>query len=295
MAFLFTIKKSVEQEITVARKRFNIGDLKRKFKDAPPIRSFLGAFSLEEAEFGIIGEVKRKSPSAGEMRLDNFNEAPLAYQNSPIVKAVSVITNHSHFGMSINDLLAIKETIQKPVLRKDFIYESYQIYEARAHGADAVLLMVNLIGGASNLKRLYELTRELGMDALIETHNEREIEMVPEGASIYGLNSRRFMSSRRWQMNNLLRTWAPFQSDLSVNLKTFDLVDRLPPSAIKIAESGISPSNIADIRDRKFNAALIGTSLLRSKNSVSSILKDFESALGVSAGFAPSKLVSVAA
>src|SRR5580658_5486086 len=119
MSFLQTIKPHVERELAEAKTRRSLDDLKRMAKDAPRVVSFPAALSKE---FGIIAEIKRKSPSAGEMRAENFAEAPAAYEASRVVKGISVLTNFSHFGMSPEELLEIKSRSRKPVLRKDFIF-----------------------------------------------------------------------------------------------------------------------------------------------------------------------------
>src|SRR4051812_1620437 len=127
MPFLDEILDCTEAEIASAKKDRSIGDLKRMIRDAPPLRSFHSALSNG---FGMIAEVKKRSPSAGEMRQDNVEKAPAAYAKSPIVKAVSVLTNTSHFGMGIDHLSRVKPLVQKPILRKDFILKEYQVYEA---------------------------------------------------------------------------------------------------------------------------------------------------------------------
>jgi len=276
MTFLHTIKAEVEREVEEAKKRRDLGELKRMARNAPPALSFPAALS---AGFGIIAEIKRRSPSAGEMRPENFHDAPSAYETSRIVKAISVLTNSSHFGMSMDDLLAVKSHTRKPVLRKDFVFTEYQVHQARAYGADAVLLMVNLIDDRETLKRLHQLTRELGMEALIEAHDQDEIGMIPEGASICGLNSRRFKASK-----------------LSVDLQTFDLIQYLPKSTIKVAESGVDPSNIvAQVKERGFDVALIGTSLLKAPEGIRAILSEFESALDFSKQPDPGRQVTLPA
>src|ERR1700732_1359587 len=118
MLFLDEILASTESEITAAKRERNIGDLRRMISDAPEVNCFREALS---GGFGIIAELKKRSPSAGEMRQDNFNKAPSAYAKSSIVKAVSVLTNASHFGMSIDQLSRVRPLVRKPILRKDFI------------------------------------------------------------------------------------------------------------------------------------------------------------------------------
>jgi len=138
-----------------------------------PFRAALGQ------GFGIIAEVKRRSPSAGEMRQQNFDRAPAAYAKSPIVRAVSVLTNSTHFGMRITALRRIRKLVPQPILRKDFLFTEYQIYEARAFGADAVLLMANVLG-RDQMRRLFILARELGMDVLLKSTPKPKSRVFPK-------------------------------------------------------------------------------------------------------------------
>jgi indole-3-glycerol phosphate synthase len=271
MAFLDEILERKRSEIVAAKKQRDLGVLKRMIADAPPLRSFSGALGNG---FGIIAEIKRRSPSGGDMRRENVEQAPAAYAKSAAVKCVSVLTNSTDFGMSIQDLSEMKAQIAKPILRKDFILEEYQVYEARAFGADALLLMVNVLE-RENMRRLFELSRELGMDVLFEAHTKEEIEAIPEGAKLYGINSRKFKASTQTFANSTKG------SDLSVELETFSLVKHLPKQAIKIAESGVEPSTLSEVIGMGYDAALVGTSLLKTKKGIESILREFEQATAV--------------
>ena len=154
---LDTITVDVRRELAEAQAKRPLAELRRMLADAPAVRSFKGA--LQKA-FGIIGEIKERSPSHGPMRRENVDEATAAYEQSKIVRAISVLTNHSHFGMSMDRLREVKTRGTKPVLRKDFIFDEYQVYEARAFGADAILLMANLLEPAE-MKLLYTPAKEL--------------------------------------------------------------------------------------------------------------------------------------
>src|SRR5262245_26575701 len=181
----------VRGELTAAQQQLPLAELKRRTADAPAVRSFPAAL---RSSFGLIAEIKERSPSQGLMRRQNIDEAPQAYERSPVVRAISVLTNATHFGMSIQRLTHIKTSTTKPVLRKDFIFDEYQVWEARAFDADAILLMANLLD-AEQMRRLYELTRELGMEALFECHTREQIMQVPANARIYGINSRSFSTT----------------------------------------------------------------------------------------------------
>jgi indole-3-glycerol phosphate synthase len=255
MSFLDEIVQRKRDEIAAAKKERDLLTLKRMIGDAPPVRSFSGALT-----------------SGGDMRHENVERAPAVYAKSPAVKCVSVLTNSTDFGMSIEDLSKMKTQIAKPILRKDFILEEYQIYEARAFGADALLLMVNVLE-RENMRRLFELSRELGMDVLFEAHTKEEIEGIPEGAKLYGINSRKFKTA--------IETFAKSARgpDLSVELETFSLIKHLPKQAVKVAESGVEPSRLSEVIRMGYDAVLVGTSLLKTKEGIERVLSDFEKAI----------------
>ena len=272
MAFLDEIVDRKRSEVVAAKKLRDLGTLKRMIGDAPPLRSFSAALSNG---LGLIAEIKRRSPSGGDMRRENVEEAPAAYTKSPVVKCVSVLTNSTDFGMGIEDLSKMKLQIPKPILRKDFIFEEYQVYEARAFGADALLLMVNVLE-RENMQRLFNLSRELGMDVLFEAHTKEEIEAIPDGAKLYGINSRKFKASTQTFANSKKG------SDFTVDLDTFSLINHLPKDTIKIAESGVSPSQLSGVIKLGYDAVLVGTALLKTESSIDNMLKDFEEAISQS-------------
>jgi indole-3-glycerol phosphate synthase len=282
MAFLDEILDDTARAVTEAKRRDSIGDLKRRAHDTPPVRDFAASLSRG---FGLIAEIKRKSPSAGNMREENVREAPSAYAKSQVVNAVSVLTNSRYFGMSIDDLLRVKNVVRQPILRKDFISTEYQIYQARAYGADAILLMVNVLQKKAKIQAFYDRVRELGMQALFEAHTKSEIDLIPEGAQIYGINSRRFMATKRWfvtKVMNKLGLWRSGQGpDPSIVSQTFSiLVEHLPKHAIKVAESGVRPSAISELQDKLgYDAVLVGTSLLKSEQGIHHVLSEYEKAI----------------
>jgi indole-3-glycerol phosphate synthase len=271
MAFLDEIVARKRVELASAKAARDFKALKQMLKDAPAVRSFSGAL---RTGFGLIAELKRKSPSGGDMRAENVEGAPAAYARSDAVKAVSVLTNTVDFGMSIEDLRRVREVVKKPVLRKDFIFDEYQVYEARAFGADALLLMVNVLERAK-LKQLFELAQELGMDVLFEAHTKEEIEAIPQGAVLYGINSRKFKTSTK------VYDGSRKGPDLTVELDTFSLVQDLPKGVIKIAESGVGPAQVRDVVKLGYDAILVGTSLLKATQGVERMLEEFEDVLGM--------------
>jgi indole-3-glycerol phosphate synthase len=261
--------QDVRDELNATKARRPLAEIRRMVPDAPAVRSLPDALT---PGFRLIAEIKARSPSVGPMRAENIVEAPQAYEASPLVGALSVLTNALHFGMAIECLSAIRAAVTKPVLRKDFIIEEYQIREARAFGADAVLLMANVLD-ATRLQGFYELTRELGMEALFEVHTLEEIGQLPATARLVGINSRKFKAT-----SGFVGKGTSSEKDFSLDYSAFDLAEELPPEALKIAESGLSPENIATMSQR-FNAALVGTSLLRDERGVVACLEEFAQAL----------------
>ncbi len=269
MTFLDLILKDVADELASTKARRPSNEIRGMLADAPPVRSLRGAFS---DGFGLIAEIKERSPSVGPMRRKNVDEALRAYEEMALVKAVSVLTNEVHFGMSVDRLAAARKTMPKPLLRKDFFIEEYQVREARAYGADAILLMANVLD-APQLKGFHDLARELGMEALFEVHSEEEIALLPSDAVIVGINSRKFKSD-----TGFVGKSGESQKDFSLDFSAFELAEKLPVAALKVAESGLSPGNIAAVSER-FGAALVGTSLLRDERGIRDCLKEFEEAL----------------
>ena len=189
----------------------------------------------------IIAEIKRASPSKGHLA-DIPDPAALAaeYERGGAA-AISVLTEGRRFLGSLDDLDRVRAAVHIPVLRKDFITTPYQIWEARAHGADIVLLIVAALDDAT-LRELLDLTHELGMTALVETHTAEEIERaVQAGAAVIGINAR-----------NL--------KDLSVNVGNYrELGAALPPDVIKVAESGVfGPVELEDYARAGADAVLVG-------------------------------------
>lgn len=269
MTFLDQILADVRHELSVTKARRPLADIRARLADAPPARDLPAALA---AGFGLIAEIKERSPSVGPMRAENVAAAPAAYEASPLVRALSVLTNAQHFGMDIERLAAIRASVTKPVLRKDFILDEYQIREARAFGGDAILLMANVLD-APRLHGFYNLTRELGMQALFEVHVAEEIALLPADAAIVGINSRKFKST-----TGFVGATGRSEQDFTLAYDAFDLVDQLPAQALHVAESGISPDNLATVRER-FDAALIGTSLLRDEAGLTACLARFEAAV----------------
>jgi len=267
--FLDEILADVRTELDATRAGRPPAEIRRMAGDAPPVRPLPDALAKG---FRLIAEVKERSPSVGPMRGENLKEALPAYEESPVVAAVSILTNHLHFGMSVERLAAARRALSKPVLRKDFLIEEYQIREARAFGADAILLMANVLD-AARLRGFHNLARELGMEALFEVHTAEEIAQLPPDARIVGINSRKFKSDAGFVGKS-----GASEKDFSLDYSVFELAGKLPAGALKVAESGLTPQNIAQT-GKHFDAALVGTSLLRDPRGLRACLREFEEAL----------------
>ena len=264
------ILADVRVEVAAAKQAVPLSEIRARLADAPPTRDFAAA--LGQGGFGLIAEIKRCSPSVGPMREENVNAAAATYAASNHVRAVSILTNRTHFGMGIEDMARIRATLPQPVLRKDFFIDDYQILEARAHGADAILLMANVLD-ATQLRDFHQLARELGMEALFEIHTLDEIALLPKSARVVGINSRKFKST-----SGFVGSTGSSQKDFSLEMSVFDLVNHLPAGCLRVAESGLAPETIASVSS-KFDAALVGTSLLRDPRGLEACLADFERAI----------------
>ena len=272
MTILDRILPDVRRELDEAQAVMPLDEVRRLAAEARPPRDF--AHALTARGFGLIAEIKRRSPSVGEMSAENVADAAAAYEESPIVHAVSVLTNQTHFGMGVADLEKIAAAATKPVLRKDFILDPYQIYAARAAGADAVLLMANVLS-ADQLRDFHNLILELGMEALFEVHEEHEIDALPATARVVGINSRKFKSRE-----GFVPAGHSAEEDFTLDFAAFELAESLPAGCVRVAESGVTPQTAAPLA-RHFDAALVGTSLLRDPRGVRAALQDFVRALAV--------------
>ena len=234
-------------EVESAKIRVSEDEMRRAAETAPPARGFARALSAAEPPV-MIAEVKRRSPSKGLIRAD-FEPVSIAraYQQGGAA-ALSVLTDESFFGGDLSFLREIREQIDLPLLRKDFVIDAYQIDEARVAGADAVLLIVAALS-ADVLARLHARVEALGLDALVEVHDESELGVALDvGARLIGVNNRD------------LRT---FEVDLGV---TERIAARLrdQPGVLLVGESGISgPRDIQRLSEAGAQAFLVGEALMR--------------------------------
>lgn len=242
-------------ELRHKQSRAYLADLKAIIRDAPPSLGFAVALDATrtDASPALIAEVKKASPSLGLLReefaekFDHLSIARTYYEHG--ASAVSVLTDKDFFKGDLQYLADIKKALPIPALDKEFMVGEIQFYEARAHGADAVLLIVAALE-RRQLIDFYALATELGMDSLFETHHERELDTVLEWiptARLIGINNRD------------LKT---FTTDLNV---TFRLAKRIPADKVIVSESGIrSRADVLKLAEAGIHAMLVGEALIKS-------------------------------
>ncbi|MBI4306854.1 MAG: indole-3-glycerol phosphate synthase TrpC [Chloroflexi bacterium] len=243
----------------VARQKTDtpLADLKSRIADLPPAANFSGA--LRRPGVALIAEMKRASPSGGELQLDLDPRRQAAVYCSAGAAAISVLTEEKYFLGSLEDLRIVKGVAGGrglPVLQKDFIFDEYQVYEARACGADAVLLIVAVLE-RSKVRDLRELAADLGLGVLVESHDESELEIAVEsGAEVLGINNRN------------LRT-------LETSLEVFErLAPQVPADRVLVAESGMKGVDaVGRVARAGANAVLVGESLMRAGAGVGELAR----------------------
>ncbi len=227
---------------------FTLDDLKYKIADKPLPSGFLCRMMMSDGP-ALIAEVKKASPSKGVIR-DDFDPVKIAEDYEAAgASCLSVLTDEPYFQGSDEYLVAVKEKVSLPVLRKDFMIDPYQIYESRALGADCILLIMAALDD-SLARELYEIALELRMDVLIEVHDLAELERATRlDPMMIGVNNRNLKS-------------------LEVDVNTsFDLLMKIPDEVYKISESGIdSYDTLKRLHDVGYRGFLIGESLMRQDN-----------------------------
>src|SRR5216684_729145 len=226
--------------------------LKYGVKAATPLRDFSAAIS--KPGINILAELKPASPSRGVIR-DPFDPVALATSfEAAGAAALSVLTEGEFFRGSLKNLRDARKSIQLPVLRKDFIFDPWQVWETRANDADSFLLIVATLGEGL-LRDLMALGREIGMEALVEVHTVEELDRaLAAGARILGVNNRD------------LKT-------LTVNVQTsFELIERIPDDSIAVSESGLrTHDDLVNLRAAGFDAFLVGTQLMLSPDPAAAL------------------------
>ena len=254
-AFLDEIVAATRGKLGEAKHVANLDDLERRAERHEP-RGFRKALE-EKSKNGpaIIAELKKASPSKGLIRAD-FNPAELARELEEAgATALSVLTDEEFFQGSLGNLKTASAAVKLPCLRKDFIVDEFQLLEARANSADAVLLIVAVLA-AAELRNLARAARERGLDVLCEVHDAGELQQALDaGCDLIGVNTRD------------LRT---FKVDLET---AFQMADSFPGNVVRVAESGIgTASDIARLRAAGYHAFLVGESLMRAERPGEALL-----------------------
>ena len=247
MSILETIVATKKERVASAKMQVPLGDLKSAIRDKEASRDFRKAIKRDEDGLKIIAEIKKASPSKGLIRAD-FNHTAIAtiYQAKK-VNAVSVLTEEDFFQGNLKIFEDVKKIVSCPVLRKDFIFDQYQIYEARAKKSDAVLLIAAILG-LKQAEEFLHLALELGISVLFEVHDFKELETALRvNAPIIGINNRN------------LKT---LEIDLNTSL---DLKKEIPADRIVVSESGIRKrEDVEKIEAAGIDAILVGTCLMES-------------------------------
>lgn len=233
------------REIAACKERAPEHLLRRQLEDAPAARDFLAALAAR-GQVHLIAEVKKASPSAGVIREDFDPVAIGRIYAGHGASCISVLTDEQYFQGRLDYLVAVRGAVHAPVLRKDFILDSYQLLEARAAGADAVLLIAECLDDC-NLRKLHREAIELGMTPLVELYDPENLDRVLEaGTTLIGVNNRD------------LRT---FKVDLDHTLR---LRERIPADCVMVSESGIKThADVKRLAAAGVNAMLVGESLTR--------------------------------
>jgi indole-3-glycerol phosphate synthase len=254
MSVLDDIVAGVRDDLAVRRAAVSEAQLDAQVAQLPAPRDPMAAFRAPG--LSVIAEVKRRSPSKGDLAPIPDPAALASAYAAGGADAISVLTEQRRFGGSLDDLRAVRAAVDTPLLRKDFVVTGYQLLEARAAGADLVLLIVAALGG-SLLRDLHDQARELGLTVLTEVHDEGEVERaVALDASLVGVNARDLTT-------------------LEVDPRTFGrLAGSLPAGVVTVAESGIAgPEDAARYADEGADVVLVGEALVRDGDPTAAVTR----------------------
>jgi indole-3-glycerol phosphate synthase len=249
------IVASKRRELAECRHLTPLSELRARVADVPPAKDFAGALSGDRGNsVRLIAEFKRASPSKGVIRPDLTPDEVARFYEDAGASAMSVLTDGPFFQGHLDDLRLVRKTVSLPLLRKDFTLEAYQIVEARCAGADAILLIAAILT-ADELRHLREEAEALGMAALVEVHNEEELDRaLASEPKIVGVNNRD------------LKT---FTVDLET---TFRLSDAMPDNIIRISESGIrTREDVVRLQARRIDAMLVGETCMRRESPADAV------------------------
>jgi indole-3-glycerol phosphate synthase len=231
--------------VVAARVRTSQAEIEREARKAPRAVNFLASIR-RPGQVTIIAEMKQKSPSAGKIRTEYNVPAIAAGYEKGGAAALSVLTEPDRFGGDVTDLRKARSASKLPILRKDFIFDAYQIAEARAYGADAILLIADMLDPVQ-LKELVAASREFGVEPLVEIFTSEVLKAaIDSGATAIGINTRNLRTLEMHPRN------------------VVDLAPHIPADRAVVAESGIkTAAEITALKSLKVSAALVGESLLR--------------------------------
>jgi indole-3-glycerol phosphate synthase len=252
VSILHRILETKREEVDARRRKMPLVELKARLADTPPTRGFHRALRQTQNPIALIAEIKRASPSKGVI-CEDFDPLRIAEQyHEAGADALSVLTDEPYFQGKPEYLTQARERVPLPALRKDFLIDEYQVYESRALGADAILLIVAAIPDPAQLHDLRALAESLGMDALVEVHDEWELETAVEsGAMLIGVNNRD------------LRT---FEVSLETTLR---LLRYFPEGITRVSESGIETADdVQRLHAAGVDALLVGETLMRAADPV---------------------------
>lgn len=250
MSVLDEICARKREHISAQKSNVSLDELKARVEEQSPPRGFIRNIeNISQIGIALITEVKKASPSKGIIRED-FDPVEIAgnYEQAGAA-CISVLTDEPYFQGKDEYLKQIRKTVNIPLLRKDFMLDEYQTYESRALGADCVLLIMAALDDSQAVD-LYELSEQLGMDILVEIHNQQELEKALKlNPEMIGVNNRN------------LKT-------LEVDVQTsFDLVDQMPDGITKIAESGLADyGTLERLKTAGYHGFLVGESLMKQDN-----------------------------
>lgn len=233
-------------ELETAKLKLPFSELERQLQNAERRMPVSLSGSILQSDNGIIAEFKRRSPSKGNIRKEARVEEVIPFYQQKQVAGISVLTNTKYFGGSLDDLKKARSLTNLPLLRKEFVIDSYQIVEAALAGANAILLIAACLT-RQQVKEYAQLANSLNLEVLLEVHQESELDYYGEHIQILGVNNRDLTT---------------FQTDIAHSLQ---LADKLPTSVVRISESGIQNAmQMQTLRDAGFQGFLIGEQMMHS-------------------------------
>lgn len=253
---LDTIIANKRLEVEKQKEQIPLLKLERKITDFTNAHSFKK--SLQQSPTGIISEFKRRSPSRDWIFKDAKIEEVIPFYAQNGASAISILTDLNFFGGSLEDLHQARSIAQTPLLRKDFMIHEYQLYQAKLYGANAILLIAAALT-KNKIQQLAKKAKELGLDVLLEIHNEEELDHSNEWVDVIGVNNRN------------LKT---FITDVQTS---FHLADKIPDEFIKISESGISAvQTVKELQQAGYKGFLMGENFMKTDNPGKALKKFIE-------------------